>query len=158
MTDAPLLALADSDATELAGAKLATAIAAAELPPAQFHVHLLGDLGAGKTTLSRGFLRGWGHDGRVPSPTYTLVEPYESLPRPVFHLDLYRLQDGAELEFLGLQDLPDNAVLLIEWPQRALAHLPAPDLVLELSLSGEGRALLIKSQSAAGEAVIPLLA
>ena len=110
-------------------------------------IFLRGDLGAGKTTFSRGFLRGRGHDGSVKSPTYTLVEPYESVPGgPVFHLDLYRLGDAQELEFLGLDDyLSAEGILLIEWPERAEAQLPLATLDITLTTQGAGRKAAVRA-------------
>ncbi len=102
-------------------------------------VHLTGDLGAGKTTLVRGFLRAAGHEGAVRSPTYTLIEPYELADGMVFHLDLYRLSDPEELEFIGLRELLDAGLLLVEWPERGQGVLPAPGLRVHLALSGCGR-------------------
>ncbi|MEX0430898.1 tRNA (adenosine(37)-N6)-threonylcarbamoyltransferase complex ATPase subunit type 1 TsaE [Spiribacter insolitus] len=102
-------------------------------------VHLTGDLGAGKTTLVRGFLRAAGHQGAVRSPTYTLIEPYELADGAVFHLDLYRLSDPEELEFIGLRELLDAGLLLVEWPERGEGVLPAPGLRVHLALSGSGR-------------------
>lgn len=97
-------------------------------------VELSGDLGSGKTTLVRGFLRQCGVRGAVRSPTYTLVETYAVGSRTFVHLDLYRLSDAAELENLGLRDLADDAhTWLIEWPERGAGRLPAPDLTVRLT-------------------------
>lgn len=110
-------------------------------------IFLRGDLGAGKTTFSRGFLRGLGHDGSVKSPTFTLVEPYESVPGgPVFHLDLYRLGDAQELAYVGLGDyLSVEAILLIEWPERAEAQLPPATLDIALTTQGSGRKATVRA-------------
>jgi len=114
-------------------------------------IYLSGELGAGKTTFSRGFLRGRGHIGSVKSPTYTIVEPYEALPdMPVFHLDLYRLGSAEELAYLGLEDyLARKAALLIEWPERALSHLPLPTLQITLTPEREGRGVTLQGHDAA---------
>jgi tRNA threonylcarbamoyladenosine biosynthesis protein TsaE len=95
-----------------------------------------GDLGAGKTTLIRGILRGLGHLGAVPSPTYTLLETYHVHGRDVVHADLYRLKEPEELEMLGMRDYFGGCLCLIEWPQRASAYLPRPSYVIEISGSG----------------------
>ncbi len=108
------LVLSDEFSQEALGARLADVCTVPML------IFLEGDLGAGKTTLARGFLRGLGHRGAVKSPTYTLIEPYEIDGRKVYHLDLYRVADPAELDYLGLREmLAEEAVLLIEWPERA---------------------------------------
>ena len=94
-------------------------------------VFLVGDLGAGKTTLARGILRGLGFAGHVKSPTYTLVEPYEFGSTRVYHFDFYRIKDREELEYIGLDDLlGERAIKLVEWPERAFGRLPTPQRVI----------------------------
>jgi len=106
------MTLEDETATAEAGADLAKLIRAGDV------VTLTGDLGAGKTTLVRGLLKALGHDGEVPSPSFAIVQPYEDLDPPVWHADLYRLENSAELAELGLDSLGDS-VLVVEWPDRA---------------------------------------
>jgi len=119
-------------------------------------VHLLGDLGAGKTTLTRGILRAFGHHGAVKSPTYTLVEAYEFPARTLYHFDLYRLGDAEELEYMGIRDyFADNTLCLIEWPTRGAGVLPAPELVIDISVAGEGRRLQLRTDSAALAGLLP---
>ncbi|OGT88852.1 MAG: tRNA (adenosine(37)-N6)-threonylcarbamoyltransferase complex ATPase subunit type 1 TsaE [Gammaproteobacteria bacterium RIFOXYA12_FULL_61_12] len=114
--------------------------------------YLEGDLGAGKTTLVRGLLRGLGHDGSVRSPTYTLMESYPLGGKSIHHLDLYRLGDPEELEFLGIRDICDgHSILLVEWPGNGAGMLPPADLVLQIRHAGEARILHLMPQSAAGE-------
>lgn len=118
-------------------------------------VYLTGDLGAGKTTLVRGVLRGLGHQGPVRSPTFTLVEPYAVGPLPVYHLDLYRLGDPEELEYLGLRDYLEPGVLwLVEWPERGAGHLPRPDLRVSIEYSGTGRRLELTAETDYGRGVL----
>jgi tRNA threonylcarbamoyladenosine biosynthesis protein TsaE len=118
-------------------------------------IFLAGDLGAGKTTLVRGFLRALGHDGPVRSPTFTLLEPYELGSGPVFHLDLYRLGDPEELAYLGLRDLlGGRAILLVEWPERGAGELPAPDLRIAIAHLAAGRRVELDPLSPAGEACL----
>lgn len=125
--------LADEAATEALGAELAERLPAGT-------VFLEGDLGAGKTTLVRGWLRALGHVGAVKSPTYTIVEPYGISGKNVYHFDLYRLSDPEELEIIGGRDyFVTSSLCLVEWPARGEGALPAPDLVIRLAVDGEGR-------------------
>ncbi|MFM0338204.1 tRNA (adenosine(37)-N6)-threonylcarbamoyltransferase complex ATPase subunit type 1 TsaE [Paraburkholderia fungorum] len=166
-------ALADEAATNAFGARFAHAIesvrdAQQQAPGSKsskaFHglqVQLVGDLGAGKTTLVRATLRGLGHTGRVRSPTYTLVEPYV-LERPagelaLYHFDLYRFTDPAEWADAGFREYFDSgAICLVEWPQRAGRLLGVPDLVFSLDLDseGDGRVLVAQAYSESGKACL----
>jgi tRNA threonylcarbamoyladenosine biosynthesis protein TsaE len=121
-------------------------------------VYLQGELGTGKTTLTRGLLRGLGYQGKVRSPTYTLVEPYQVAQGTVYHLDLYRLGSPDELEWLGLRDmLGEQALLLVEWPGRGAGVLPAPDLEIHIEYAGEGREVILTAVSATGERMLGCL-
>jgi tRNA threonylcarbamoyladenosine biosynthesis protein TsaE len=121
-------------------------------------LYLIGDLGTGKTTLVRGALRGLGHQGSVRSPTYTLLEPYELGDLRLFHLDLYRLGDPEELEYLGLRDLLDeDSVLFVEWPERGSGVLPPADLEIRLDYTSGGRLLELVSRTLSGSALVTAL-
>lgn len=138
-----------ADDTEAFGGRLATSRpAGGELAT----IHLSGDLGAGKTTLARGFLRACGITGPVRSPTYTLVEIYETPVVSIVHLDLYRLLDPAELEPLGLRDWAcPGYIWLIEWPERGQGLLPSPDLSLMLMTGMSGHDINLVATSALGK-------
>ena len=123
-------------------------------------VGLRGALGSGKTTWARAMLTGLGHAGRVPSPTYTLLEEYRVGALTLVHLDLYRFNDPEELEFLGVRDrFGDQGVwLLVEWPERAARLLERCDLVLDFDPVGaSGRVITFLPQSAAGRAALELI-
>ena len=110
--------------------------------PLPLVIWLEGDLGAGKTTFARGLIHSLGYVGRVKSPTYGLLEHYEIDSLKVLHMDLYRISDPGELEFLGLEDLlDDRTILLIEWPDKGGSWLPDPDFIFTFSYAGEGRDL-----------------
>jgi tRNA threonylcarbamoyladenosine biosynthesis protein TsaE len=143
--------LDDADATEALGARLAQTL------PARAVVYLHGDLGAGKSTLARALLRALGVTGTIRSPTYTLVEQYPLATGGIaLHLDLYRIGDPGELEFLGL-DPAETRLWLVEWPERGQGGLPPVDLDVVLAVEGEGRRCQLQSRSAIGEAWLDTL-
>ena len=134
---------------EALGARLAPALADGTV------VFLRGELGAGKTTLVRGILRGLGHAGAVKSPTYTLVEPYRLGGRTIYHFDLYRLNDPEELEFLGVRDyLSGSGICLIEWPERGAGVLAEADLEIAIERSPDGRVVRMRAHTPRGTAVL----
>jgi tRNA threonylcarbamoyladenosine biosynthesis protein TsaE len=142
--------LPDEDATVAAGRRLGQALeqGLAGGPV----VFLEGVLGAGKTTLCRGIMSAFGHNGAVKSPTYTLVEPYDLPSAKVYHFDLYRLGHAEELEFMGIRDYfqPDT-LCVIEWPSRGAGVLPEPDWVTTLGVEGVGRRLTITAHTETGQ-------
>jgi len=138
--------LPDEAATLGFGEKLAQV-----LQPGLF-VALSGELGSGKTTLARGILRGLGYEGKVKSPTYTLVEVYELSRLDLYHFDLYRFKDSRELLGAGFRDDFDSRnVCLVEWPERAKDLLPIADLSVSLAEERGGRHARIAAQTESGK-------
>lgn len=144
------LKLADEQATLKLGADFAHALNSG------LNIYLHGDLGAGKTTLVRGVLQGLGFAGKVKSPTYTLVEPYQvnmhELNTNLYHFDLYRFMDEEEWDAAGFRDyFNPNAVCLIEWPDKAGNLIPQADIDVCLDLAGEGRNARFIANTTAGK-------
>lgn len=139
------LALPDEAATLALGGRLAKVLKSG------LTIWLRGDLGAGKTTLSRGLMQGLGFSGKVKSPTYTLVEPYVISGLNLYHFDLYRFNDPEEWDAAGFREYfnPDT-VCLVEWPEKADGLLPLADIEIELALQGHGRKASIKGNTTQG--------
>ena len=144
------LILPDAAATESLAGALAAALPAAA---GGWTILLKGELGAGKSTLARAMLHALGHQGVVPSPTYTLVEPYALPDFTVYHIDLYRIESADELEYLAWSDLQDG-LRLIEWPERAPQLDLQADIRVELCFEGEGRAADLTGLSERGQTVV----
>src|SRR3954462_15106351 len=143
------LMLHDEEATLALGRRLAAAL------PGGLVAFLHGDLGAGKTTFARAFLQALGVGERVKSPTYSLVEGYDIGVRRAFHLDLYRIADPGELEWLGLDSIAEpGAIVLVEWPERGAGALPPVDLEMHFSHEGAGRAVVLEPISALGRQIV----
>lgn len=137
---------------EALGGKLAKAVSAG------CSIYLSGPLGAGKTTLVRGFLRAMGHTGITKSPTYTLVESYRLGAYEIHHFDLYRVNDPEELEYIGIRDyFADDAIYMVEWPERGGGFLPEADLGINILYDGTARKVSIKAGSVAGHALLDQL-
>lgn len=144
-------ALDEAAMTDLA-ARLATVLAPGAV------IYLNGDLGAGKTTFSRGFLRGLGYHGTVKSPTYTLVEPYDLAKARIYHFDLYRLHDPEELELMGIRDyFNSQSIVLVEWPVRGEPLLPPPDLTITIDATAAGRILSFSASTTRGQQALQQL-
>lgn len=132
------------------GEKLATVLSVRRDAPVV--LHLKGDLGAGKTTLAQGFARGVGVADPVRSPTYALMEPYETAGITMLHLDLYRLRDPSELDALGLRDWARPGVVwLVEWPEKGGDRLPAPDVRITLTVEPSAHRIAAAAASVFGE-------
>jgi len=150
--------LPDESATIAIGDGLAQVLQSATKQQALV-VYLNGDLGAGKTTLTRGFVRGMGHQGNVKSPTYTIVEPYELANWRVFHFDLYRLADAEELEYMGIRDyFNEDCCCFIEWPEKGAGLLAKADLIINIAYQDEQRIIKLQAETVHGEQVLMSLA
>ncbi|WP_199610934.1 tRNA (adenosine(37)-N6)-threonylcarbamoyltransferase complex ATPase subunit type 1 TsaE [Flocculibacter collagenilyticus] len=144
--------LADDSQTTAFGRKFAASVMQANVP---LCVYLSGDLGAGKTTLSRGIVQAMGHQGNVKSPTYTLVEPYELEDWNIYHFDLYRLGDPEELEFMGIRDyFNDKTLCLVEWPDKGAGILPQADIKINIEYLEQGRKINLTALSEVGENIL----
>lgn len=144
--------LPEEAATSALAAQLAAVLDAGQV------IYLHGDLGAGKTSFARALLRALGVGERVKSPTYSLMESYLAGGRAAWHLDLYRIADPGELEWLGLDALSDpQAVVLVEWPERGAGALPAADLIVDLAYAGLGRQATITARSPRGSSTLSRL-
>jgi tRNA threonylcarbamoyladenosine biosynthesis protein TsaE len=142
---------------EAATLALGRALAPGALPGRT--LYLRGDLGAGKTTLARGLLRALGVADRIKSPTYSLVEPYMLSSLHLYHFDFFRVQDSSEWLSSGFREYFNaQSVCIVEWPERAGPSLPAPDLEVALSFSGEARRAALEAHSRAGAAWLSVLA
>lgn len=145
--------LPDEKATQALAARFAAVVR----PP--LAIYLRGDLGAGKTAFARAYIQALGFEGYVKSPSYGLLETYRVRGQAVLHLDLYRIEDPGELEYLALRDLYDaSSVLLVEWPDRGGSELPPADLVLDFGESGGLRHLDCSARTARGRSVAEALA
>ncbi|MCC7487061.1 MAG: tRNA (adenosine(37)-N6)-threonylcarbamoyltransferase complex ATPase subunit type 1 TsaE [Burkholderiales bacterium] len=144
--------LADEPATLALGAALAPGVRPGLV------IFLRGDLGAGKTTLARGLLRGLGYGGRVKSPTYTLAELYNVSNLCLYHFDFYRLEYPEEWADAGFREcFGGDRICVVEWPERAGDTLPAPDLEIELTVTDEGRHVRLRARSIAGQRCLEAL-
>lgn len=133
-------------------ATLAFAVAFAKGIQASLVIYFSGDLGTGKTTFARGLLNGLGYQGKVKSPTYTLVEPYQINNLELYHFDLYRFTDENEWEAAGFREhFHDNSVCLIEWPEKAASVLPSADITIQLQVKDTGRQVQINAHTNAGQ-------
>jgi tRNA threonylcarbamoyladenosine biosynthesis protein TsaE len=141
--------LRSEEETAASGAALARAVKAGDV------ITLSGPLGVGKTALARGFIAGLGHDGEVPSPSFAIVQPYEEVDPPVWHVDLYRIEDASEIEELGL-DAAADAVLLVEWPERAGERAWRDALRLSLEFGQDGARILTAEVPPSWEGRCPL--
>lgn len=140
-----------AEQTELIASKLASVIKKGMI------IHLQGDLGAGKTTFARGFINALGHSGAVKSPTYNIVQSYQTDQFMIYHFDLYRLSDPEELEAMGIRDYFDgDSICLLEWPENGKSLLPPPDILVNLDYENENRQIKFEPISELGHKTIDI--
>jgi len=142
--------LKDEKATLAFGRKLAAALRAGDV------VTMSGPLSAGKTTLVRGLLGKLGHVGEVPSPSFAIVQPYEALVPPLWHIDLYRIENASELDELGLDDIRSDGVLIVEWPEHSGSDVWPEALALSLQVAEDGSRALTAEVPTSWEGRWPL--
>lgn len=147
------VSMSDAAMTDLLAQQLVSALPA---DASGWIILLQGELGSGKSTIARAMLRALGYSGSVPSPTYTLVEPYALDAYPVYHIDLYRIVTSDELDFLGWSDLEDG-LRLIEWPERVPSLAEIADVSIKLSFAGDGRAAALGAHTERGQAMLARL-
>ena len=139
----------DEQAMRALGARLSTLVSPGVT------LFLKGDLGAGKTTLVRGFLRAMGHHEAVKSPTYTMVEPYDIAGKTIYHFDLYRLVTPEELDLIGIRDyFSHESICLVEWPENGQGVLPLSDLTCTISIEDTGRIVSLEQHTSKGAAIL----
>lgn len=149
------LHLLNEQAMQQLGEQLIKAITPVKASPNGIVLYLNGDLGAGKTTLTRYMLRALGYQGKVKSPTYTLVEEYPLATKQIYHFDLYRLADPEELEFMGIRDyFTEQSLCLLEWAEKGQGLLPPADLNINIAFASQGRTIQLVANSAQGEQII----
>lgn len=152
MTRLEIFAANETEMTQLGHAIFSVA---AQAEPPLVSVHLEGDLGTGKTTLVRGFIRAMGVEGAIKSPTWSLMELYDAPSFSVAHLDLYRMADPEEVLYLGIEDeIEAGRLLFIEWPSKGQGILPTPDLVISIDHAEEGRKLNFQALTSSAESVL----
>ena len=139
-------------------AKHLAQIVMAQASPRAVVIYLHGDLGAGKTTFTRGMIQGLGFAGNVKSPTYTLVEEYQIADKAIYHFDLYRLASPEELEYMGIRDyFSQNCICLIEWAEKGEGILPEADLLVNIDYYDDARNITLIAQNSVGEHILTQL-
>ncbi|KGQ25981.1 tRNA (adenosine(37)-N6)-threonylcarbamoyltransferase complex ATPase subunit type 1 TsaE [Gallibacterium anatis] len=152
MAESLTLFLANEEATIALGQKLSRFLRS---PTQNFVIYLNGQLGAGKTTLTRAIIQAMGYNGNVKSPTYALVEEYHLQQKSIYHFDLYRLSDPEELEFIGFRDyFRENTLCLLEWAEKGGDLIPQPDLLINIEYQQQARQITLTANSDSAAQII----